>query len=86
MEEGTSKTVGVTLPIYGLGCGGGGALAVERALSKSPGVKRAYVNPLTEMAYIQYDPALTGPERLEAAIVGLGFGAGAGSPGDSYAR
>ncbi|MBF6596306.1 MAG: heavy-metal-associated domain-containing protein [Thermaceae bacterium] len=89
MEDVISRTVRVTLPIYGLGCGGGGALAVERALSKSPGVKRAYVNPLTEMAYIEYDPALTGPERLADVIVGVGFGASSvdvSSSGTSDAR
>ena len=79
MDEVTTKPVRVTLPVYGLGCGGGGTLAVERALNKVPGVKRAYVNPLTEMAYIQYDPALTGPERLAAVIEGIGFGVGAAS-------
>lgn len=73
MEEVTTKTIRVTLPVYGLGCGGGGALALERALSKAPGVQRAYVNPLTEMAYIEYDPALTGPERLAALVAEAGF-------------
>lgn len=79
MEELTTKSIRVTLPVYGLGCGGGGALAAERALSKAPGVKRAYVNPLTEMAYIEYDPALTGPEQLAAVVVGAGFVVGAGT-------
>lgn len=64
----------VTLPICGLGCGGEGALIVERALANVPGVVRVYVNPATEMAYVQYDPALTGPDRLSATIEAAGFG------------
>ena len=51
----------VTLEIYGLGCGGGGALAVERALIRIHGVAHAYANPATETAYVQYDPALVQP-------------------------
>lgn len=86
MEEVTTKAQRVTLPIYGLGCGGGGALAVERTLSKTTGVRRAYVNPLTEMAYIEYDPALTDLEQLGAAVAGAGFGVGARMVDSANAR
>jgi cation transport ATPase len=65
----------VTLPIYNLGCGGGGALAVERALARDSGVVQAYVNPLTEMAYVVFDPALTTIEQLTRVIDRLGYGA-----------
>ncbi len=65
----------ITLPIYNLGCGGGGALSIERALTKAPGVIYAYVNPLTEMAYVEFDPALGNPEELAALIEELGYGA-----------
>ena len=64
-----------TLPIYNLGCGGGGALAIERALTKVPGVVQAYVNPLTEMAYVVYDPAQTSTDQLTRVIDQLGYGA-----------
>lgn len=64
----------ITLPIYNLGCGGGGTLSIERALAKVPGVAYAYVNPLTEMAYIEFDPALANPEQLVAVIDHLGYG------------
>ena len=63
----------ITLPIFGLTCGGGGALTVERSLERTPGVLEVYVNPLTEMAYVQYDPATTGPRDLLAAIEAVGF-------------
>ena len=69
------KSDRITLPIYNLGCGGGGALAIERALMKSPGVMQVYVNPLTEMAYIVYDPAAATSEQLAAVIERIGYGA-----------
>ena len=37
----------LTIGIDGLACGG--ALSVERAIARLPGVIRVYVNPLTEM-------------------------------------
>ena len=67
----------VTLEIYGLGCGGGGALAIERALTRIHGVAHAYANPATETAYVQYDPALVEPADLVHAIEAAGFRAGA---------
>lgn len=59
--------------VYGLGCGGAGAGALERALAKLNGVKRVYVNPLTEQAYLEYDPALTPPESIQQAVERLGY-------------
>jgi copper chaperone CopZ len=66
----------LSLPIYGLGCGGGGALTVERALARVPGVAQAYVNPATEQAYIEAGPALADRQRLIAAVESVGFRAG----------
>lgn len=74
----------ITMPIFGLTCGGGGALTVERALEQVPGVTRVYVNPATEMAYVEYDPARGGPEDLIAAARRAGFEAGAPSAVGSY--
>jgi len=68
-------TARVTLPLYNLGCGGGEALAIERAIATLPGVTQVYINPLTEMAYVVYDPALLGHEHLRAAVDRLGYGA-----------
>lgn len=70
------STVRLTIPIYGLSCGGGGALTVERALAKLPGVVRAYVNPAMEMAYVECDPARLDKRQLDAAVEGVGFRAG----------
>lgn len=63
----------VTVPVFDLGCGGGGALALERTLGKVPGVAYVYVNPATEMVYAEYDPALTGPDQIITAIGEAGF-------------
>jgi Cu+-exporting ATPase len=66
----------VTLPIHGLGCGGGGALTIERALTRTRGVVRAYVNPATEMAYVEYDPEVCTVDELAAVVRSRGFGTG----------
>jgi copper chaperone CopZ len=58
----------VTVPIFGLGCGGSGAETVERALERTPGVRHAYVNPATEMAYVEYDACACGVEALKEAV------------------
>ena len=63
----------ITLPIFGLTCGGGGALTVERSLARTPGVTRAYVNPLTEMAYVEIDPTAATEEQIVAAVAELGL-------------
>lgn len=66
----------VTLEIFGFGYGGGGALSVERELTRVTGVVRAYVNPATETAYVEYDTAQVEPERLADAVKHAGFVAG----------
>lgn len=70
------RTQRIMLPIYDLSCGGGGALIVERALAKVPGVARVYVNPATEMAYVEYDPTRVDTQLLIAAVKHAGFGTG----------
>ncbi len=69
----TISTQRVTLPITDLGCAGSGAIIVERALLHIPGVSRAYVNPATEMAYVEFDPARTEVGHLIAGIERSGF-------------
>lgn len=70
------NTERTTLPLYDLGCGGGGVLAIERALARLPGVIRVYANPVTEMAYVQYDAAQVTIGQLVAAIEHVGFHSG----------
>lgn len=64
----------VNLPVYRLSCGGGGALTLERQLAKTPGVIRAYVNPTTEMAYVDYDPTHVDADELRGVIARAGYG------------
>ena len=73
------KNQRITLPIEDLSCGGGGVLIVERVLARTAGVVYVYVNPATEMAYVEYDPALVDPNRLTQAVEHAGFRAGAPS-------
>ncbi len=70
------KTERVTLAIYGLGCGGGGALTVERTLARLKGMVNAYVNPATEIAYLEYDPSILRASDLAKAVEEAGFGSG----------
>lgn len=43
------------IPIIGLACAGGDAHAVEKALGRVPHVREAYVNPVTETAYLHVE-------------------------------
>jgi copper chaperone CopZ len=71
----------LTFEIDGLTCGGGGALTAERALARLPGVSRVYVNPLTEMAYVEIDPDAASEQQLVATVADLGL-----QPGRPAAR
>lgn len=62
-----------SIPVYGLACGGGGALTVERALSRMPGVLSVYVNPATETAEVEVDDEQVGLDALSKAIKRCGF-------------
>lgn len=70
----SSTPAHTTLSLYDLGRGGGGALTIERELSRLPGVARVCVNPLTEMAYVEYDAARCSRAELSAALRRTGYG------------
>ena len=61
------------IPVYGLGCGGAGATSIERVLAATDGALRAYVNPATETAYVDDDPAETDASELARAIERAGY-------------
>jgi len=61
------------MAVLDLTCGGGGALTVERALARLAGVQRLYVNPLTEMAYLDYAPGVTSVADLIATVEHSGY-------------
>ena len=67
---------GLRIPVFGLGCGGSGAITIEPELAATDGVLRVYVNPATETAYIDYDPAETDAWVLARAIERAGYRAG----------
>lgn len=69
----TTSLQRLTLPVVGLTCGGGGTLTVERSIARLPGVRRAYVNPATEVAYVEFDAAQCGPADVITAIERSGF-------------
>ena len=60
------------LPLSSQVCGGE-YFSVERILANVEGVATAIVNPVSEMAYVEYDPALTDPDALFAALKRAGF-------------
>ena len=63
----------LALPIIGLACGGGGAMTVERVLRRLPGVYWVYVNPATEMAYVEYAPDQVNLVEIGRGIESAGF-------------
>ena len=64
------------IPVFGLGCGGSGASAIERELAATDGVLAVYVNRATETAYVDWDPARTDSASLARAIETAGYRAG----------
>jgi len=71
----------VRIPVFGLGCGGSGASTIERELVATNGVLRAYVNPATETAYIDYDAGEIDSWALARAVERAGYRPG--SPVDA---
>ncbi len=67
---------GLRIPVYDLGCGGAGRSTIERQLAATDGVLSACVNPATETAYIDYDPAEMDAWSLARVIERAGYRAG----------
>lgn len=61
------------IPVHELGCGGAGATTIERELAATDGVIRAYVNPATEIAYVDYDASEVDPWTLARVVEHAGY-------------
>lgn len=68
------STERIDLPITGMTCAACAA-RIERSLGKAEGVEQASVNLATERATIQFDPTVTGVDRIVEAIRGAGYDA-----------
>jgi copper chaperone CopZ len=62
------------LPVYRLGCSASDAFVLEQRLARVVGVRQVYVNPVTEVAYIAYDPPQIDPSQIQAVIDRAGYG------------
>lgn len=65
-----------TVPISGLDCPDC-ALKVEKAIQKMPGVKAATVNFTASNLYIEYDPTVSGREKIFSKVEDFGYEVGA---------
>ena len=66
-------TTRTALPLARLSCASTERFTVERILRDTPGVLDVYVNPVTEMAYVEYDPTDTEPDALFRVLGRAGF-------------
>ena len=70
----STPTESCTIPVTGMTCAACSG-RVQRSLEQSAGVASANVNLMTGAATVDYDPAVTSPERLVESIRGTGYGA-----------
>ena len=70
MEQKEGAPVRITIPVSGMTCAACQG-RVQRVLEKTPGVKRAAVNLMTNSATVAFDPAMANPESLVERIRGL---------------
>ena len=61
------------LPLATPSCCTAGLRTIDRMLRELPGVVDVLLDPALEMAYVEYDPAATGPEALFAVLERAGF-------------
>ena len=80
----TKNTETATLDIEGMTCASC-ASAVEKSLSRAPGVQSALVNFATEKATVHYVPGQASPASLKEAVVNAGYGVMERAPDTSAA-
>jgi hypothetical protein len=66
----------IVLVVCGLGPKDAGLLTLDAAFARSPGIRRAYVNPTSALAYVEFEPRTVRQEHLVAAIEHAGFDVG----------
>ncbi|GAA4054953.1 heavy metal translocating P-type ATPase [Hymenobacter glaciei] len=84
MSPTTKNTETATLDIEGMTCASC-ASAVEKSLSRAPGVQSALVNFATEKATVHYLPGQASPATLKEAVVNAGYGVTERAPDTSAA-
>src|SRR5689334_51243 len=72
LQNTSSRTESVTLPISGMSCAACAA-RIEKSLSRAEGVEVATVNFATENATVTYDPARMSRDALCEAIRDIGY-------------
>jgi Cu+-exporting ATPase len=85
MTPSSESTETATLDIEGMTCASCAA-AVEKSLSRAPGVQSALVNFATEKATVQYLPGQASPGTLKEAVVNAGYGVVERAPATSAAE
>src|SRR6478735_6868939 len=68
-----SKPQEITFPVTGMTCASC-VRRIEKALARVDGVQEASVNLATEKATVAFDPAVSGPAQLKAAVEKVGYG------------
>ncbi|MHB8574047.1 MAG: heavy-metal-associated domain-containing protein [Dehalococcoidia bacterium] len=73
MTDELGESTPLAFPIDGLNGSREAAGALEAVLRQLAGVIRAYVSPITALAYIDFQPAQLSEEQLVGAIAGAGY-------------
>jgi copper chaperone CopZ len=71
-QEKPGRSQHLVLPLRELGCAAGPP-SIVHALRDVPGVTRVYVNPVTEMAYVEYESERCDESPLRAALDRAGY-------------
>ncbi|TET56646.1 MAG: heavy-metal-associated domain-containing protein, partial [Dehalococcoidia bacterium] len=75
VKQMSNETRKITLPVTGMTCASCAA-AIEKGLSKLPGLYRVSVNVASEEVFVEYDPGRIDTRALVSAISDAGYGVG----------
>jgi Cu+-exporting ATPase len=67
-----NRTYHLRIPVRDLGCGDTRRRGLERVLGRLDGVLSTSINPVTETAYLEVDPAHVDVNAVARAIAGVG--------------